>query len=130
MIVILLVEDDAMVAYGAEMLLSDEGHKVLSVGTAEGALALLEQGAEVHLLFTDIDLGFGMNGLDLARQVAKERPATKVIVTSGRLRPDKATLPEGGKFLLKPYSWDDLRDCIADLMKGVEGLHSRANGLS
>ena len=82
---ILVVEDDEQVRVLVESFLADEGHHTLSASTAEEAIALLEGGAKVDLLFVDITLhGDIHGGLTLAQRVVEARPDLKVLYTTGR----------------------------------------------
>jgi hypothetical protein len=56
MAIVLLAEDDDQVRVLAESYLEEQGHEVLSAGTAPGALALLDKTSELDLLFTNVDL--------------------------------------------------------------------------
>jgi len=56
MATVLLVEGDDQVRVLAESYLEEQGHEVLSAGTAPGALALLDKTSRVDLLITDVDL--------------------------------------------------------------------------
>ena len=67
--VVLLVEDDDQVRVVVEYYLEELGHKVVSAGTPQEALALLNTAAQIDLLFTDVDLtGDREAGLKLARE--------------------------------------------------------------
>jgi two-component system cell cycle response regulator CpdR len=71
MAVVLLVEDEEQVRVLAESYLEEQGHQVLSAGTPQGAMALLEKKPHVDLLFTDLDLkGDIHGGIKLAREAA------------------------------------------------------------
>lgn len=80
---VLLVEDDAAVRRIVLAQLRALGYAVAAVSDAPGALEVLDEGAQPDLLFTDIVLPGGMNGLDLAEAVAARRPGIRVLFTSG-----------------------------------------------
>ena len=74
--------------------------------TAAAALTLVDKGEPFDLLFTDVIMPGGINGRQLADEVAKRRPGTKVLYTSGYT--DNAIvhhgrLDEGVLLLTKPY---------------------------
>ena len=56
MAIVLLVEDEEQVRVLAQSYLDEQGHEVLSAGTPQGAIALLEKAPHVDVLFTDLDL--------------------------------------------------------------------------
>ena len=102
----LVVEDDALVRRHVVSLLHGLGYRVIETDGAKPALDLLDQ-AEVDLLFTDVMLAGGMNGLDLADEAARRRPGIKILLTSGHVAEGvlsgERELPGGG-LLPKPYS--------------------------
>jgi DNA-binding NtrC family response regulator len=111
MAVVLLVEGDDQVRVLAESYLEEQGHEVLSAGTAAGALALLEKASQVDLLFTDVDLKNEVAaGIELGQQAAKRRPNLKVLYTTDRSLTDgmKARFVKSSAFLAKPYTVEQL----------------------
>ena len=80
MATVLLVEDDDQVRVLAESYLEEQGHEVLSAGTAPGALALLAKSSQLELLFTNVDLkGEIAAGIGLAHEAVNRRPNLKVL---------------------------------------------------
>ncbi len=107
---VLLVEDDRLVREDVAARLALMGYAVTAVPTAADALAALK-GATFDLVMTDVIMPGRMNGGDLAREVLARWPATKVLATSGYTESalmGKVTLPEGVRFLAKPYSRKEL----------------------
>lgn len=76
----------------------------IQVATAEFALSVLEHRDDVQILFSDIDLPGAMNGMDLALAVRERWPSIGLILTSGHMLSRSFLVPEGGVFLPKPYS--------------------------
>jgi PAS domain S-box-containing protein len=106
---VLVVEDNDDVRELAEQVLGMEGYAVLSAGSGEQALDILREGGRVDLLFTDVIMPGGMNGLDLVEQTRSLRPGLPVLVTTGYMD----ELPQGGRsgglnILAKPYRQEDL----------------------
>jgi PAS domain S-box-containing protein len=118
---ILVVEDDALVRGYVVAQLGSLGYKTLVVGDGVAALALLDQGAEFDLLFTDMIMPGGLTGRELAEAVLKRRPGTKVLYTSGYA--DNTILHEGhldsGVTLLrKPYRKAPLARKVREVLGG------------
>lgn len=80
---ILLVEDDAYLAALAEMHLETLGYNIAYAGTARQALAMLADGAAVDMVFTDILMPGGMNGIDFAKVVCDRIPGLPIVLTTG-----------------------------------------------
>jgi CheY-like chemotaxis protein len=116
MAVVLLVEDEEQVRVLAESYLEEQGHKVLSAGTPQGAIALLEKTPHVDLLFTDLDLKGNIEaGIELAHDAIKRWSHLKVLYTTGQDLTDgmKARFVEKSAFLAKPYTVEELKTILS-----------------
>ena len=111
---ILIVEDEAIVRMLAVDMLEDAGYVVREAGTADEALAVLEKGVPVDIVFTDVRMPGSMDGLALAGIVGDRWPQIGIIITSGHM-----ILPGGGPgqavFLPKPYRSSTLSAQVAAL---------------
>jgi CheY-like chemotaxis protein len=109
---ILFVEDEALVRMDMAEFLRERGYGVHEAATANEAIEALQAESIVDLLFTDINLPGGMNGLELAEWTLRHRPGVKVLVTTGdgsRMADIPRTVES---FLAKPYSGRDLLDWV------------------
>jgi PAS domain S-box-containing protein len=115
---ILVVEDDPLVRGYVIAQLGSLGYKTLIAGEAAAALALVDQGAEFDLLFTDVVMPGGMNGRELAEAVLKRRPGVKVLYTSGYTDEfvHEGRLDSGVALLRKPYRKLDLSQKIREVL--------------
>ena len=118
--IVLLVEDEPLLGELMTEALTDKGFAVVAATDAGGALRHLLSGADCDLLFTDIDLGAGMDGATLARLVHAMRPALPIVYTSGRRSPHEFATVPGAAFLPKPYSLSDIDATIASLTASDE----------
>ena len=110
---VLVAEDEPTVRALAESIIEEVGYTTFSAANAREALALLEDGASITLLFTDINMPDGPDGLDgleLARRAVELRPDLRVIYTTGGGLTDgmSALFVEGGTFLPKPFTRQQL----------------------
>src|SRR5690242_10520325 len=80
---ILIVEDDVLVRMSVADHLRECGYRVIEAGSGYEAQRIMKGGAPVELLFSDIDLGVGMNGIGLATWVRQEYPAVRILLASG-----------------------------------------------
>ena len=111
---VLLVEDEEDVRKIAAAFLSSLGYRVVAMPAAAQALAALEAEARgAAVLFTDVMLGSGMNGVELALAARALRPGLGVLLTSG-YDPVSARLASAGDFELlpKPYRREQLAEAI------------------
>ena len=85
-------------------------------GSAEQALLALGPGATFDLLLTDIALGAGMRGTELATEAQKRFPALAVLLMSGfssELLDADRDSPPAWELLRKPFGGDELAAAIA-----------------
>jgi len=80
---ILVVEDEAAVRTTVRRQLEMLGHKVQAADSAATALPLLRGPEPPEVLVTDVVLGSGVNGIDLADAARAARPGLPVIFMSG-----------------------------------------------
>ena len=110
---VLVAEDEPTVRALAESIIAEIGYSTFSAANTREALAVLENGAAITLLFTDINMPDGPDGLDgleLARRAVEIRAGLRVIYTTGGGLTDGMTalFVEGGTFLPKPYTREQL----------------------
>ncbi|WP_306392844.1 response regulator [Telluria beijingensis] len=119
---ILVVEDNDDVRELAEAMLAMAGYEVVSASSGERALGMLEAGEHIDLLFTDVIMPGGMNGLELIERVHARRPGLPVLVTTGYMD----ELPGRGKpsgtldVLSKPYQHQDLLERVGAALKRAD----------
>ena len=81
---LLLVEDDPLVRLTVAMLMEDYGFRVSQAATAEEAIGIIESGLDVPVLVTDVDLGAGLTGPELADRLRQRQPELYVVFITGR----------------------------------------------
>src|SRR6202049_1114159 len=101
--VVLIVEDEFILRMDAVDMIAGAGFEVLEAGNADEAIDILESRRDITVVFTDIQMPGSMDGLKLARAVRGRWPPIKIVATSA-LDVRETELPEGGRFLPKPYS--------------------------
>jgi len=102
---VVIAEDEVLIRMAAADALRDEGFAVMEAQHAEDALGILQAHASsLQVLFTDIHMPGAMDGLALAHHTARTWPWIALLITSGRARPEGASLPARSCFLTKPYS--------------------------
>jgi CheY-like chemotaxis protein len=116
---VLVVEDNGQVLDYACEVLGDAGYRVVAARTAAEALALAANGVAVDLLFTDVVLGNGANGRDLADEMVRRRRGLPVLFTTGYTRNaivHDGRLDPGVDLLEKPYTQPELIRKIRELL--------------
>ena len=120
---VLVVEDEAAVRNIASAFLRSLGYRVKAVGSAEQALESIDSDPAIALLFSDVMLGTGMNGKELAIAARSRRPELAVLLASGY---DDTTVPDGVDFelLRKPYLRDQLAAALRSSLQNRPGFSS------
>jgi DNA-binding response OmpR family regulator len=116
-VVILVVEDEALVSMNVCEFLVDQEFTVFAAQDVEEALDLLRQlGGGVDLIFTDVNMPGERNGFDLAREVSICWPAVHIVITSGGWSQTAlpADLHRFGPIMSKPYGLNSLASRIID----------------
>jgi len=79
---ILVVEDNAEVAAVTSSLVEQLGYRTLRADNATDALTLLRRGDKIDLVFSDVVMPGGMNGIALAQEIANHYPQIPVLLTA------------------------------------------------
>jgi CheY-like chemotaxis protein len=108
--VILVVEDEPAVLEMAVESLNDLGYRTLTAADAQSALGILRSGARIDMLFSDVVMPGGMNGVQLSVEAKRLRPDLKVLLSSGYTGAvlGNSGVPEDMPLLSKPYRREDL----------------------
>lgn len=120
---ILVVEDEALVRMVIADHLRDTGYEVAETRSADEAVALMQNGLRVDVVFSDVNLPGTLNGIGLVRWLRDHRPETPVLLTSGAITPQDVPADLRGtcELLLKPYDIDEVVRRIEPLVAGASG---------
>jgi CheY-like chemotaxis protein len=116
--VVLIVEDELLLRMDAADIIAAAGFDVLEAGNADEAIEILEARRNITVVFIDIQMPGAMDGLKLAHAVRGRWPPIKIVATSGHLDVLEQDLPEGGRFLPKPYSPMQVKSVLRELTAG------------
>lgn len=117
---VLIVEDDPLVREHASHNFEALGYFVKLASSADEALSVLDADPEIFLLFTDVILGAGMNGMELAAEARKRKPGLNVLYTSGYVPGDHgftSPMDEDAELLRKPYEREELVRKLGRILK-------------
>lgn len=116
---VLVVEDNPDVRELTLQRVEGLGYVALEADSGPAAMRILESGAHVNLVLTDIVMAGGMSGYDLARWIAAHAPAVKVVLTTGYAAEEARhdpTAAEAAPILRKPYKRLDLALALRDAL--------------
>ncbi len=107
-LVVLVVEDDMDVRNIVVASVRELGYRALTASSADEALALLAGDGPIDLLFSDVMMPGGLNGLQLAEAAQRQRPGLRILLTSGYTGDFDQSAPAGVPLLSKPYNREQL----------------------
>jgi len=94
---------------------------VVEAGNTDDALRAIEAEGDIALLLTDVDMPGSMDGIRLAHAVRGRWPSIGLIVISGKIGVKPGELPNGARFLAKPYQEPTLLATLKLLTGGGNG---------
>ncbi|MBJ9973910.1 PAS domain-containing protein [Pseudomonas sp. S75] len=122
---VLIVEDRLDVAELAQVILQEHGYQTVVAKDAHQALQMFEDDHDFDLLFTDLIMPGGINGVTLARRVQSQRPAIKVLLTTGYAKSSIERTDIGGaefEVISKPYLPQELARKVRQVLDSPGGV--------
>ncbi|CAO4142353.1 histidine kinase [Methylorubrum thiocyanatum] len=122
---VLVVDDRPDVAATAGTILEDFGYTVLVVDNPVAALDILDGEGRIDLLFTDLIMPGGMNGVMLARAARERQPRIRVLLTTGYAEASMERTDAGGtefEIINKPYKRMELARRVRRVIDGPTGV--------
>jgi PAS domain S-box-containing protein len=115
---ILLVEDNGQVAELATELLREAGHEVVAATTGREALDRLADDAAFDLVFSDLVMPGGIDGLQLAQTIRTRWPTLPILLATGYSSESSKAQRKGFRLLSKPYEPAALLAAVAEVAAG------------
>jgi len=111
---VLVVEDNAEVAEVGQAYFEQLGYQVRHAASAQAGLDLIEREDRIDLMFSDILMPGGMNGLQLADAVRRRYPDITVLLTTGYSSSAQDAVRRGFAVLPKPYDLAGLERALRE----------------
>jgi PAS domain S-box-containing protein len=127
--IVLVVDDDQIVRATVASMLEDFGYTVLLAQNGSEALAILESGTKVDLLFTDVVMPGTISGRQLAERAIETVPTLKVLFTSGYTENaivHNGRLDAGVELISKPYRREQLAAKVRRVLDSARGAPRQA----
>ncbi len=128
---ILIVDDEASVRELFAGVFTDEGYELIAAEDGNAALDILKSN-DIDVIFLDLKL-FGMNGIDLCRQIRETKPVSVIFAITGwapLFEIEECREAGFDDYFEKPLDMDMLLDIVADAFKKLERWKKRYNNLS
>ncbi|MBA1275339.1 response regulator [Stutzerimonas azotifigens] len=117
---VLLVDDDVEVAALVGEMLEHLGYRVTHATSATAALGTLTNECKVDIVFSDIMMPGGMNGVELAKEIRARELGVPVLLTSGYAEvAQQSAAAEGVQILAKPYRLEELATALREAIEGA-----------
>ena len=117
---VLVVDDEATIRHLIDEVLNDLGYTVINAADGAAGIKVLQSGARIELLITDVGLPGGMNGRQLADAGRVLRPDLKVLFITGfaeNAAVGNGNLEAGMELLTKPFTLKALTSKVADMLR-------------
>ncbi|MEM5473842.1 ATP-binding protein [Hoeflea sp. AS60] len=125
---ILLVEDEIEVRRFVARLLARLGYSVIEADNAAMAMAALKKTNGIDLIFSDLILPGGTNGLQLVEEAQGLQPGLRVLLTTGYTEEyEKLAMTTQAPVLRKPYRRQEL---AVKLRLALERMECASNNLA
>jgi signal transduction histidine kinase/CheY-like chemotaxis protein len=112
---VLFVEDDPLVREAVVSGLEDAGFDVVVAASGDQALAMIENGVDIDVVFSDIVMPGQVSGIGLAGILRERRPGLPVVLATGYT--DQRAVVPGVQVLAKPYEIGQLVELLAGLCR-------------
>ena len=115
---VLIVDDEPEILEIIEDALRERGLNVKAAASDRDAMALLEREAqEISLLVTDVNLGQGVTGFDIARKARALNPALTVVYITGNPEHLERFGVDGALMIEKPFPPEEFADQVVKLVE-------------
>lgn len=113
----LVVDDDGLIRMDAMDILAEAGFCTFEASDGDKAMTLLSrEHAMIVLLFTDVQMPGSRDGFAVARETASRWPHIAIVVASGQVQPGPGDMPEGARFIGKPFTADMVHDHLREIL--------------
>lgn len=128
---ILVVDDEASVRELFSAVFADEDYEVIAAEDGKSALDILQKD-DIDVIFLDLKL-FGMNGIDLCRQIRESKPVSMIFAITGwapLFEIEECREAGFDDYFEKPLDMDILLDVVEDAFKKLDRWKRRYSNLS
>ena len=128
---ILVVDDEASVRELFSAVFADEDYEVIAAEDGKSALEIRKQ-EDIDVIFLDLKL-FGMNGIDLCRQIRESKPVSMIFAITGwapLFEIEECREAGFDDYFEKPLDMDILLDVVEDAFKKLDRWKRRYSNLS
>lgn len=113
----LVDDDDGLIRMDAMDILQEAGFRTFEASDGDKAIALLaREHTLIFLVFTDVQMPGSRDGFAVARETAQRWPHIAIVVASGQAHPGPGDMPEGARFIGKPFTAELVQDHLKEIL--------------
>jgi len=106
--IVLVLDDEPLQRMTLADMLYEAGFWTVEAENADQALRMLESREDIRIVFLDIVMRHGIDGLALAKLIRRRWPHIHIVIASGKMYAPEEALPEDAVFFHKPYRSRDV----------------------
>ncbi|WP_312794850.1 response regulator [Tianweitania sp.] len=100
--IVLVIEDEPVLRIDIVDMLEDDGFGVVEATSVENAIAILETRLDIRIVYMDLDMPRGVDGVKIAAAIRDRWPPIEIVLTASRVDGARIQLPVRAKFFAKP----------------------------
>lgn len=102
--VVLVIEDEPVLRIDVVDMLEGAGFEVIESTSVEDALHILESRPDIRIVYMDLDMPKGVDGVKVAAAIRDRWPPIEIVLTASRVDGARIQLPVRAKFFAKPIN--------------------------
>ncbi len=106
--IVLVLDDEPLARMTLADMLYEAGFWTVEAENADEAIRMLESRDDIRIVFLDIVMRHGIDGLALARLIRRRWPHIRIVLASGKMYAPDSVLPDDAVFFQKPYRSRDV----------------------
>lgn len=122
---VLVIEDEPVLRIDALDMVAQAGFEAVEAMSVADAIHILETRPDIRIVYMDLDMPRGIQGIELAAAIRDRWPPIEIILTAAFFTEDDLTLPVRAEFYPKPIQREDVIAAMRRLTAEVEESDAR-----
>lgn len=118
---VLVVEDEPILRLDAIAMVEQAGFEAVEALSSADAIRLLEERLDIRVVFMDLDMPRGRDGIEIAAAIRDRWPPIEIILTAAYFTRESVRLPERAEFYPKPIDRAEVIDAMRRLAERSTG---------
>lgn len=112
---VLVVEDEPILRLDAIAMVEQAGFEAVEALSSADAIRLLEERLDIRVVYMDLDMPRGRDGIEIAAAIRKRWPPIEIILTAAYFTRESVRLPERAEFYPKPIDRIEVMEAMQRL---------------